>query len=638
VWRDVNNIVITDNRLEEVYISHEQRAAWAGWLMQGKNLTKAKCCKDLGIKKSTGYSWLSGKQISGNMVTLALGSDNHDLWQDIFSAVDDKRLSWLLARKYPGEDVEKILDINFNSAGWGDFSHKAIRKLLPLLKQGKRLKEAILDMYGVVDMAADVSLRNIVVEQHYDSYKSLLKKIKGMYPVTVTAIEISHLLKAGNKSRKEIARNGRLEKKADKSLTDYQRHLLKLWEEFKHKSPYEPSKEITRDELFADYNIDHIVPKSKIFEHGIVNQCLCRKDLNEKKGCLTGIEFAMQLGIEEEYRKLIDNTQLQEKKKRFLLMDSSTIPGDYLDAGSDYITRCFARDADFVIPNKIINKYYRDWGLDEYPDNDCRSTLMKCLVLANFDRSTVDYFNNLKEMSNTSVGRYQLTRELFTSADVIPYVPRIKFYRKTRFGFIPRHQLHEESILGRRVERKRDARGNLVEKVFFKIRKPVASLTPAMVDKVLDKSLAAKIKARFKDREHADVIAELAGNPIFHDGKAVKSVSIRINGNELIKLNRGYCYSSMNHRYEPVTRRVVKLHDYINNLNLKLMYSSKGLKKHDIVEYDGNYYFLIGANADPVLRSVFELDAVGFQASRKMLGQCKLVRVNELGVSREERI
>ncbi len=638
IWRDVNNIVITDNRFDELEITPEQRIAWVLWLMNGKNLTKAKCCKDLGIKKSTGYSWMSGKQLDGNIVVAAIGSVNYELWQDVFSATDDSHLANLLEKKYPNEDIEKILDIDFNSAGWGNFSHKAIIKLLPLLKQGKKLKEAIFEVYGVVDMTADVALRNLVVEQHYDSFKSLEKNIKEKYDISEMAIEISHLLKAGNKSRKEMARNDRAEKKADKSLTDYQRHLLKLWEEFKHKSPYEPEKEITREELFTNYNIDHIVPKSKLFEHGIINQCLCRKDLNEQKSSLTGIEFAKQLGIEKEYRQMIDNAQLSEKKKRFLLMNSSEIPNNYIEAGGDYITRCFAKDANYVIPNKIINKYYREWGLDKYPDHDCRSTLMKCLALANFDKTTVDYFNNLKELPNTSIGRYQLTQELFTDADVVPYMPRIKYYRKTKFGFIPRHQLHDESILGQRIEKQRNTKGEIVEKLYYKIRKPVTSLTPAMADKVMDKALAAKIKARFKDREHAEVIAELTENPIFHNGKAVKSVSVRINGNELIQLNRGYCYSSMNHRYEQPSEKVVKLIDYLNALNNNEHFNSKSLKKHDIVEYNGDYYFIIGASSRPGLRSVFELNAIGILTNKEILSKCKLVRVNQLGEIREEQL
>jgi CRISPR-associated endonuclease Csn1 len=631
IWRDVNNIVIIDQNLDELEISNEQRLKWAEKLMKGQNLTKAACCKDLGIKKSTGYAWKSGKQIDGNIVTSYLGSNNFDLWQDIFSGIDDTHLAALIEKKYPNENTEKLLDIDFNSTGWGDYSHKAIMKLLPLLKEGKKLKEAIFELYGIVDMTADICLRNLIVEQHYESYTSLIDAIKKQYDISETAIEISHLLKAGNKSRKAMAKESRAEKKSSQSLTDYQKHLLKLHKEFKGESPYEPDKEITEKELFKNYNVDHIVPKSKLFEHGIINQCLCRKDLNEKKGSLTGIEFARELGIEEKYRQTIDNLQLSERKKTFLLMENSDIPTNYIKV-EDYITKCFAKNASYVIPNKILNKYYRDWGLDKYPDNDCRQSLMKCLVLANFDNSIIDYFNNLKTMPNHSIGRYDLKQELFLdNVEIVPYVPRIKYYRKTKYGFIPRHQLHDESIMGERKEIYRNTKGELATKLFYKIRKPIASLTPAMIEKIMDKSVYRKIKERLEGRDHAEAIAEFSETPIFHNCKPIRSVSIRINGQELIKLNRGYVYSSMNHRFEPNNKKVVKLYDYINALNKGERATETGLKKHDIVEYEGNYYFIIGASSVPELRSVFELNAVGIRTNKQILSKCKLVRVNQLG-------
>jgi len=258
---------------------------------------------------------------------------------------------------------------------------------------------------------------------------------------------------------------------------------------------------------------------------------------------------------------------------------------------------------------------------------------MKCLVLANFDNSIIDYFNNLKQIPimKNEVGRYDLKQEIFTDANVVPYIPRIKYYRKTKFGFTPRHQLHDESVMGKRKEIFRNTKGELVEKVYYKIRKPVSSLTPAMVGKVMDKAILKKLQKRFDGREHADVIAELLENPITHNNKPVKSVSIRVNANELIKLNRGYVYSSMNHRFEPKNKKIVKLYDYINSLNKQEKGEQSGLKKHDIVELDGKYYFLIGASATPELRSVFELNAIGMRTNKSIMETIKLCRVNQLG-------
>jgi hypothetical protein len=91
----------------------------------------------------------------------------------------------------------------------------------------------------------------------------------------------------------------------------------------------------------------------------------------------------------------------------------------------------------------------------------------------------------------------------------------------------------------------------------------------------------------------------------------------------------------MNHRFEPNNKKVVKLYDYINALNKGEKGTETGLKKHDIVEYEGKYYFIIGASSVPELRSVFELNAVGIRTNKSILEKCKLVRVNQLGEVRK---
>jgi len=631
ILRDVNNIYIQNSNFIDVEITPDVRDRWVRKLMSGQNLTKAACCKDLFIKKSTGYVWKSGKQIQGNI--LAEIDNNFELWQELFSATDDTKLRKLIEKKYPDADIDKLMDLDFNSAGWGEYSHKAIIKLIPYLENGMKLKEAILNVYGIVEMTDDVHLRNLIVEQHYDSYISLIDAIKNKFTITETAIEISHFLKSGNKSRKAMASGKRKEAKRDNKYTDYQHALLALHEEFVGRSPYEPDKEISKEELFEKYNIDHIVPKSKIFEHGKINQCLCRKDLNEKKSAMTGMEFAKQLGIESEYRKFVDNAKISEQKKRFMLIETADIPNNYIQT-EDYITRCFATKADYVIPNKIINKYYKDWEVNIYSDNDIRNTLVRAYIIANFDKSTIDYFNNLKDLPNQSVGRYNIKQEIsFDYQEPVPYLPRIKYYRNTKFGKIPRFQLHDESNLGQRTEFSRNKNGELVENHYYKVRKLVTSLTPPMLDKIIDDGIKRKIKAFFEGKEHADAVKEYAENPVFHNGKPVKSVSIRINATDLIKLERGYVYSTMNHRLNLDTMKPTTLHQYISDLNNGVQYSGKCLKRNDIIEYQGNYYFIVGANAPEniILRSVYELDAKSIKCSKKILQNAKIIRVNQLG-------
>jgi len=631
ILRDVNNIFIQNSNFEDLDIPWELRRKWVSKLMSGQNLTKAACCKDLGIKKSTSYVWKSGKQIQGNILSII--DNDKELWQDLFSATEDIKLRLLLESKYPDKDINRLMDIDFNSAGWGEYSHKAIMKLIPLLEEGMKLKETILEVYGIVDMKDNLSLRNLIVEQHYDSYISLIESVKSKYNISKTAVEISHLLKSGNKSRKEIAKSRRKEQKRDATYTDYQHALLALYEEFGGKSPYEPDKEISKEELFENYNIDHIVPKSKLFEHGKINQCLCRKDLNELKGSLTGVEFARKLGIVNEYYRFIDNSKISEQKKWFMVMQTGDIPNNYIGA-YDYITRCFATKANYVIPNKIINKYYRDWKWNIHADNDVRNSLAKAFIIANFDVSIIDYFNNLKDLPQQPVGRYDLNPEIqIDTSGVIPYLPRIKFYRNTKFGKMPRFQLHDESNLGQRKEFSRNKNGDIIENHYYKVRKAVTSLTAPMLSKIMNNDIRDKIKSFFEGKNHEDAIKEYSEKPLLHNGKPIKSVSIRINANDLIKLSRGYVYSATNHRLDLSTFKTVTLHQYINDLNKGIKFQGKCLKRNDIIEHNGEFYFVVGATepSSMNLRSIYELDAVSVRCSKAVLQNSKLVRVNQLG-------
>jgi hypothetical protein len=219
-----------------------------------------------------------------------------------------------------------------------------------------------------------------------------------------------------------------------------------------------------------------------------------------------------------------------------MLMESRDVPDNYIGS-FDYNTKCFASVIGAtVIPNRIINKYRRDWDIDNYPDNDVNQTMEKCVVLANFDQSAIDYFNGLKNLPNTSIGRYNLTPSI-TFEDIKQYyiyIPRLKFYRNSKSN--PRFAIHDESILGKRKELTRNSKGEIITTEYFKIRKPIASLTPPMVHKVMDGAIRNKLLARMGDRKWADVLPELIDDPITHNGKPVRAVSIRINANNLVKL------------------------------------------------------------------------------------------------------
>ncbi len=671
IWRDVLNISIYDNDKNELEISFEQRQKWFDKCSNGTNITKASCLKDLGLSKPTQYSWFSGKLIAGNPIAKAFNDlkieKDYNLWQDIYSATDNERLGHLLSKKYQFSDfqINELLDLDFGKLGWGDFSMKAIRKLMPLMQQGNKLKEAILEVYGVVDFD-NVALRNVVLEQHYHSYKALITQLKANYPITEMQFEIDHLLKQGNKGRKAIAQQKRKDekfKKENEGLSDYNRLKLQLWNESGGVSPYQPDVLIDKKDLFTDkYNLDHIVPKSKIYERGIGNQVLCPVTLNEQKNRLTGIEFAQQLGIESEYRKVVET--FPESKQKYLLMSDAEIPENWISKrqNSDYNTKCFGTLGGGNIPNKLINRYAKQWLKETYSEQDARHYLAKAWTMANMSQDTVDYFDAIRRhsVSNDSVSVYGIKSELpiIPFDDVIVFMPRIKFARKTKFGFNPRFALHQESIFGRRVKKHRNAKGEVVEDVFYKIRQPISKLTAPMVEKIMDKAIREKIQARIAEKgNHEEGILSLIDTPATHNGKPIKRISIKQSAEKIFPLhstdwkgNTGkfkdnerkidFVFSDKNFMLKvwidekgKVKKETVTLMEYMTALNNgEKIERGFYLQENDIVELKGKYWFVIGASEILALRPVTTLSATDtHKIKAEEWLQIQKVFINQLG-------
>lgn len=681
VYRDVMNISIFDADKNELEIAHELRLKWAKQCNEGKNLTKASCLRDMGVKNSKEYTWYSGKVIACNPVEKLFADANvaltEELWQDVYSATTDDNLASLLRRKYHLDEyaIATITDMDFAKLGWSDFSVSAIRKLLPLMEQGMKLKEAIMQVYVKVDFE-NVALRNVVLEQHYHSCRAMVKQLRDEFEVDEMQIEIDHLLKQGNKGRKAIAQANRREekqKKENNALKAYDRIKLQLWEESGGISPYEPDVIISKEELLSSkYNLDHIVPKSKLYERSLNNQVLCRTQLNEQKGRLTGLDFAKLLGIEEEYRSVVE--KMPENKQYFMLMSDDEIPTDWISRrqNADYNTKCFVTIGKGIpvvnIPNKLINRYATQWTKMQLDDQDARTYLAKAWTMANMSQQTVDYFDNIKAESEKpdNVSVYDIQPELENIEYDIPvFMPRLKFSRHTKYGHTPRFALHQESVYGRRVVKSRNAKGEIVEEEFFKIRQPVEKLSAPMVKKIMDKAIREKIQQRISAAAtHEDGVMSLLENPVRHNGKPVKRVSVAQKAEKIFALHStdgngitgrfrdydrkiDYVYSDKNYCLKlwrddkgRLRRETVALLTHINNLNngaeTVYEYPVMMLQENDVVEMYGKYYYVIGASETLMLRPVTTLSATEtYRVKVDDWQHITKMHVNQLGEAKE---
>lgn len=668
IYRDVNNIKIWDLDENELEIPKHLRGVWVEGLMKGQKLTKAKVCKDLGLKKSSQYRWLSGKFIAPYPYALfkelfPLAVDDSILWQELYSAVDEVKLKSFLAKKYNFDEytIDQLCDIDMQKMGWSDISLKAAQNLFPLLLEDKKLKTAILEKYGKVDFT-QVELRNWILEKHFYAYKSLVERIQKDYPISSIQFEIDYSLKAGNKQRKTTAKNKRAKTKRAKQNPNFNSHQLlklKLWEESNGFSPYVADYEIPKKELLSKkWSIDHIVPKSKLYESGYANMVLCPTNLNQEKGNnYTGIEFAEKIGVAEWYKTKAN--EFKGLKKTYLLMRMDEIPRDEISKrqNSDYNTKCFATIGNATnIPNKLITRYIKQWKLNQYDENDCRYYLAKAFVLANFNQETVNYFDNIQDIESNPYG-LEMDLPMIDIANAPIFLQRIKFTRKSKYGFTPRFNLHKETVYGERKEITRNAKRKEVINKYYKVRQPISSLTKPMVGKITDEVIKAKIEKRTQEKgSHEEMLLSLIDEPIRMNKKPVKAVSVRTNAKYIYPLHSAddkgnvgaknkyerpvsFVFSAVNYALHireengKMKRETLPLLAFVDGINQGLdIRGTKVLQANDLVELDGRLYFLIGASEAPTLRPIYTLSATD-NYNLKVADYQRLykVEVNQLG-------
>ncbi len=169
----------------------------------------------------------------------------------------------------------------------------------------------------------------------------------------------------------------------------------KLWLEQRYRSPY-TGKVIPLSRLFtSDYEIEHIIPKSRFFDDSFSNNVICETSVNKLKDNQTGLEFIKNhhgtiLGREihifeiNEYEDFIKQHYANSPGKRSkLLMDD--IPEKMIERqlnDTRYISKYIARVLSNLVRNdanddgvnsinliagngKITDKLRQDWGLNE---------------------------------------------------------------------------------------------------------------------------------------------------------------------------------------------------------------------------------------------------------------------------------
>ena len=441
---------------------------------------------------------------------------SYQLWHLLYSAEEDDKISEEDKLIYGNTSVSLKKKLNqklgfkpeygtmlanmFLVSDYGNLSAKAIRKILPYLKDGHLYSEACgLAGYNHsnsltaeelskrvlkprLELLKKNSLRNPVVEKILNQMVNVVNQVIATYgKPDAIRIELARELKKSAKERakmsKGIADATRRNEEIKKIIT--QRFAIpnptktdvvryRLWQELEprgHKDlftdTYIPPEKIFSSEI----DIEHIIPKTLLFDDSFSNKTLSYKNTNLKKANRTAIDFITQ-DFQSEVEAYIKRVETMHKdghisrgKRNKLLMALSDIPDGFIERdlrNSQYIARKAKQMLFEVFPEviattgSITDKLREDWdlinvmkelnlpkyrvlGLTEFEErldkgtetlfkhevikewtkrNDHRHHAMDALTVAFTTHNHIQYINNLNARRDTTQDNHPIIKNI----------------------------------------------------------------------------------------------------------------------------------------------------------------------------------------------------------------------------------
>lgn len=424
--------------------------------------------------------------------------ESYKLWHLLYSFegdnsnVGDEKLVEKLQEKYGfDKNSAKILaGVTFQD-DFGNLCTKAMRKILKFMKtegleyskacekagykhSKKSLTREELDKkiyQDKLELLPKNSLRNPVVEKILNQMVNVVNAIIDEYgkPDEIR-IELARELKKSSQEREEMSKGMR---DAEKDHEEIRKILekefgiehvsrndiirYKLYRELKsrnYKTLYSNTYISPADLFSKKFDIEHIIPQSKVFDDSFSNKTIEARDENIKKGNMTAYDYVAAKGenalndYEQSVNELYNNKIISRSKLRNLLCKEADIPSDFINRDlrdSQYIAKK-AREmleelVKFVVPTtgSITDRLREDWQLvnvmqelnwdkynklgltSEYKDkdgrtikriddwtkrNDHRHHAMDALTIAFTKRNYIQYLNNLNARVQKGVDEY----------------------------------------------------------------------------------------------------------------------------------------------------------------------------------------------------------------------------------------
>lgn len=443
---------------------------------------------------------------------------HYQLWHLLYSFEGDDSKSGIekllnkISESYGFEKEHALVLANISfQPDYGSLSTKAIRKILPHLKDGfafagrnerpnepsaceyagyrhsksSLTKEEIENkvLKDKLEILPKNSLRNPVVEKILNQMINVVNAVVESYgrPDEIH-IELARELKKNAKEREELtnsinrstAEHDRYREILQKEfgITHVSRNDIiryKLYLELEHRAfkTLYSNTYISPDKLFSsEFDIEHIIPQSRLFDDSFSNKTIETRSVNIEKGNETAFDFVMAKYGEEsaaDYVERVDDLyksgSISKTKYNKLIMKGKDIPSDFIARDlrdSQYIAKK-AKDilADLVkdvvsTTGSITDRLREDWQLvdvmqelnwnkyetlgmteilenrdghkirrikDWNKRNDHRHHAMDALTIAFTKRSYIQYLNNLNARSDKAGSIYGIEQKVLYRDD-----------------------------------------------------------------------------------------------------------------------------------------------------------------------------------------------------------------------------
>lgn len=342
------------------------------------------------------------------------------LWHMLYSTEEVEDLVKVLREKFSmtQEQITAFEKVNLKD-DYGSLSSKAIKQILPHLQEGHMYSEACTlagfrhssfetkkerEERVLLDKLSHLKrgkLRNPVVEKIMNQLVNVVNGIIASdemgrpdeihiemgRELTATAQQRSKMSKTMSSSRKmrELIREKLQSEFGIKKVSRNDILKYRLGEETNWVSLY-TGKPIEKYKVFqtGEYDIEHIIPKSRLFDDSFSNKTLCEAEVNRAKGNMTAFDYMESLGDEhlqgyiervKFYSVKGGNKQISYGKELKLFMKREDIPDDFISRQlneSRYIAREALKLLQPLISTPIVTtggtltSYLRkQWGLED---------------------------------------------------------------------------------------------------------------------------------------------------------------------------------------------------------------------------------------------------------------------------------